>query len=264
MLVDCHTHLESFADSEIAGLLNRARNSNVGLIITAGTTMSSSIRSVELSNAFPSIFAGIGLHPMDLIREPDHSMLDHLTDLAASSPKILVLSEIGLDFMDGAPDRAIQFSAFRKQIGIAREVGLPIVFHSRESHPEVLRVLREERGYEVGGIMHYFQADQRTANEVIDLGFHISLARPLLRIPELQKLVCNLPLEKIVLETDSAPQPFKKNRDNWTEPRHIKPIAEKLANIQDRSISEVERVTTSNIKKLLGERWKIVEDYVDE
>ncbi|MEE2885303.1 MAG: TatD family hydrolase [Chloroflexota bacterium] len=264
MLVDCHTHIESFPDSEISGLLNRAHDSNVGLIITAGTTMSSSLRSVELSNAFQKIFSGIGLHPMDLDREPDHSTIDQLTNLAASSPKTLVLSEIGLDFMEGAPDRAIQFSAFRKQIGIAREIGLPIVFHSRESHTEVLRVLREERAYEVGGIMHYFQADQKIANEVIDLGFYISLARPLLRIPELQKLASNLPLEKIVLETDSAPQPFKNNRDNWTEPKHIKPIAQKLADIQNRPINEVERVTTSNIKKLLGERWKIVADYVDE
>lgn len=112
--------------------------------------------------------------------------------------------------------------------------------------------------------MHYFQADQKIANEVIDLGFYISLARPLLRIPELQKLASNLPLEKIVLETDSAPQPFKNNRDNWTEPKHIKPIAQKLADIQNRPINEVERVTTSNIKNLLGERWKIVTNYVDE
>ncbi len=264
MLVDCHTHIESFDDSEISGLLNRAHDSNVGLIITAGTTMSSSLRSVELSNAFPTIFAGIGLHPMDLEKEPDDSAMDQLTNLAASSPKILVLSEIGLDFMEGAPDRAFQFSAFRKQIGIAREVGLPIVFHSRESHSEVLRVLREERAYEVGGIMHYFQADKRIANEVIDLGFHISLARPLLRIPELQKLAHDLPLETIVLETDSAPQPFKNNRDNWTEPRHLESIAQKLADIQGLSVSDVERITTSNIKKLLGDRWEIVKGYIDE
>ncbi len=152
------------------------------------------------------------------------------------------------------PDRATQYQAFREQIRLARELRLPIVFHSREAHDEVLRVLREERAYEVGGAMHYFQGDMDTAQAAIDLGFYISLAKPLLRLPHLQAVAAELPLDRIVLETDSAPQPFKAKRENWTEPRHLNDIAQKLAQLRGIDAEEIRRITTDNFLKMLGDR----------
>jgi TatD DNase family protein len=104
--------------------------------------------------------------------------------------------------------------------------------------------------------MHYFQADEATARAAIDLGFYISLARPLLRLPHLQALAARLPLEHIVLETDAAPQPFKAKRENWTEPRHVRVIAEKVASLHGRPFQEVERATTRNAMEMLGARWQ--------
>ena len=197
------------------------------------------------------------------IREPfDDETYAHLNRLAVSNEKVLVISEIGLDFMEGAPDRSIQYTAFREQIRLARELGYPIVFHSREAHDEVFRLLREERAYEIGGVMHYFQGDLDTAKRAIDLGFYISLARPLLRFTYLQEVAAAVPIEHIVLETDAAPQPFKAKRENWTEPRHTRVIAERLAQLQDMPIEEVEAVTSNNIRTLLGERWEIVQKYI--
>ena len=209
MLTDCHTHLDSFTDDEVGEVLERARDAGVGMVITAGTTLASSERAVKLTALYPGLFAGVGVHPMDLTGAIDAAGRTRLFDLAASTDKVVVVSEIGLDFMEGMPDRADQYQAFRAQIGMARELRLPIVFHSREAHDATLRVLREERAYEVGGAMHYFQADRDTAQQALDLGFYISLARPLLRLPELQAVGASLPLEGIVLETDAAPQPFK-------------------------------------------------------
>ena len=258
MLIDCHVHLDSFSDREVGEILARAWEAGVGFVISAGTTLASSGRSVELSARFTGLFSGVGIHPMD-IREPfaDETFAD-LRSLAESTEKVLVISEIGLDFMEGAPDRALQYPAFREQIRLARELGLPVVFHSRESHAEVFRVLREERAYEVGGAMHYFQADEATAMEAIDLGFYVSLARPLLRLPHLQEAAARLPLDRIVLETDAAPQPFKAKRENWTEPRHLRPIAERLAQLQGKSVEEVEQVVADNMERLLGRRWSAV------
>lgn len=262
MLIDCHVHLESFPDEEIAQILERARRVGVGFVICAGTTLESSQRSVELSGLFPDFFSGVGVHPYD-IREPlDDTTCHRLRQLALSNEKVVVVSEIGLDFMEGAPDRAMQYQAFRAQIRLARDLKLPVVFHSRESHDEVFRVLREEQAYEVGGVMHYFQADDATAKKAIDLGFYISLARPLLRLPHLQELAARLPLEQIVLETDSAPQPFKSKRESWTEPRHLREIAEKLAELQGRPVQEVEETTSRNIRTLLGRKWSVVERLV--
>ncbi len=229
------------------------------LVVTAGTTLETSARSVELSARFPELFSGVGIHPMDLRGPVDDGTYARLLKLAVSSEKVLVVSEIGLDFMEGSPDRAVQYQAFREQIRLARELGLPIVFHSREAGEETLRVLREERAYEVAGVMHYFQADGDTARRAIDLGFYISLARPLLRLPHLQRVAAALPLDYIVLESDAAPQPFKAKRQNWTEPRHVRDVARKLAELQGRSLQEVEAATSRNFLSLIGTRRDAVE-----
>ena len=262
MLIDCHVHLDPFPDDEVSQILDRARGVGVGLVVSAGTTVESSARSVELSSRFPELFCGVGVHPMDLLGPIDEATYGRLRHLATSTEKVLVMSEIGLDFMEGAPDRALQYQAFREQVRLARELSIPIVFHSREAHEETLRVLLEERAYEVGGIMHYFQAGLETARRAIDLGFHISLARPLLRLPELQQVASALPLGSIVLETDAAPQPFKAKRQNWTEPRHLTEVAEKLAELQGRSVEEVEATTSHNFLGLLGAKGEAVRRYL--
>ena len=264
MLIDCHTHLDSFSDNEIARILDRGKDVGVQLVITAGTTFETSRQSAKLSERFPGLFSGIGLHPMNLIERITSSTYDNLYNLANAVENVVVISEIGLDFMEGTPDRAIQYQAFREQIRLARELNLPIIFHSRESHNEVFRLLREEKAYEVGGAMHYFQGSEYDAMTAIDLGFKISLARPLLRLTNLQKVVANLPLTDIVLETDSAPQPFKAKRENWTEPRHVRSIACKIAEIQGKTIEEIEVTTTLNVKGLLRHKWPLINSYLND
>ena len=254
-LIDTHCHLDAYAtDADVADVLARARAVGVRLIVNAGTTVESSQRCVELTKTFPELYAGVGVHPMDLTGPVDERVYAQLRECATSTDKVIVISEIGLDFLDDMPDRATQYQAFREQIRLARELRLPIVFHSREAHEEVLRVLREERAYEVGGAMHYFQGDMDTARTAIDLGFYVSLAKPLLRLPHLQAVAAELPLERIVLETDSAPQPFKPKREKWTEPRHLNDIAQKLAQLRDINADEIRRITTDNFLNMLGER----------
>lgn len=254
-LIDTHCHLDAYdTDDEVGDVLARARAVGVRLIVNAGTTVESSQRCVRLTKAFPELYAGVGIHPMDLTGPVDQGVFSQLLNCATSTDKVIAISEIGLDFLDNMPDRAMQYQAFREQVRLARELRLPIVFHSREAHDEVLRVLREERAYEVGGAMHYFQGDLETARAAIDLGFYISLAKPLLRLPHLQAVAADLPLDCIVLETDSAPQPFKAKRENWTEPRHLRDIAEKLAELRGIDVDEVRRTTTDNFTNMLGDR----------
>ena len=254
-LIDAHCHLDAYAsDDELGEVLERARAVGVRLIVNAGTTVESSRRCVKLTKKFPELYAGVGIHPMDLTGPVDEGVYSRLRNHATSTDKVIVISEIGLDFLDNMPDRAVQYQAFREQIRLARELHLPIVFHTREADDEVLRVLREERAYKVGGAMHYFQGDADTARAAIDLGFYISLAKPLLRLPHLQAVAAELPLECVVLETDSAPQPFKAKRENWTEPRHLRDIAKKLAELRGMDVEEVCRITTDNFFAMLGRR----------
>ncbi len=262
MLIDSHAHLDPYSDGEVSEILERGRNVGVGFVVSAGTTLETSQRSIELSKSFDDFFSGVGIHPMNVTGPVDEATYERLREMATGNDKVVVISEIGLDFMEGAPDRAIQYQAFREQIRLARELRLPVVFHSREAHDEVFRVLREERAYEVGGVMHYFQDDEATAGQAIELGFYVSLARPLLRLPHLQRAAANLSLNNIVLETDAAPQPFKAKRENWTEPRHLRVIADKLAALQGREPEEVEEATSANMRALLGRGWETVARHV--
>jgi len=259
MLIDTHVHLDPFSKIEIEEILYRATNEDVKIVISAGTTIESSKKNIEYSKIFPQFFTGVGIHPMDLIEPFSKNHDNELRDLVSNHEKVIVMSEIGLDYLPDMPDRAWQFDAFRKQISIAKDFELPIIFHSRDAHNDCFRVLREERAFEVGGVMHYFQGSLYDAQTAIDSGFYISIARPLFRIDELQDVVKKISLEHIVIETDSAPQPFKKNRENWTEPRHLRSILLKIAELKDLSAQEVERIIFNNTKKLLSKRWESIE-----
>lgn len=225
-------------------------------MIVAGTTIEGSTECVRIANEHPELLAGVGIHPMQVTEPINENMYGKLRDLALSSDRVVAISEVGLDFGEKSPDLALQYQAFRAQIQLAKEVRLPIIFHSRELpgqpgvHREVFEVLRQERGWEVGAVMHYFQGDRTTAQQCLELGIYISLGKPLLRLPNLQALVTELPLKNLVLETDASPQPFKGKRENWTEPKDTFDVARKLACLKGIPLTEVEEVTTNNILQL--------------
>lgn len=252
MLGDCHTHLDQYHTAEMADILERAKESRVRFAVCAGTTVQSTRACIGLAESYELLYAGVGIHPMNAHDPVTDAVYAELESLANSSLKVVCISEVGLDYLPTSPDHETQDQVFRQHIRLARSLKKPIIFHSRESHPQVFQVLREEQAGEVGGAMHYFQADEATAREAIDCGFFISLARPLTRLPEVQAAAKAIPLDNIVLETDAAPQPFKKYRTNWTEPRHVLSVAEVLAEVKQVSVEEVAEVTTRNLTKLLG------------
>ena len=252
MLIDSHSHLDEFPAGELDGVLIRAQLAGVGAIVLAGTTLESSEECVSLATRNPLLLAGVGIHPMEVTGPIDDIIYRQLRDKATSSPRVVAISETGLDFDKGAPDLSIQYQAFREQIRLAIELHLPVIFHSREIpgqpdlHNEVLKVLRQEQGWRVGGSMHYFQGNARDAGVCIELGMYISLAKPLLMQPQLQEIATSLPMESIVLETDTYPQIFKAKRENWTEPKDVREVAKKLAELKGITLEEVEEATTTN------------------
>ena len=252
-LVDGHSHIDQFPPEDIPALLARAHEVNVGLLVSAGTTLDSCRRVLLLADSHPVVHAGVGLHPADLAGWVDDATTDELRRLA-SHPKVVEWSETGLDYMPHSPPHDLQQDAFRKQIRLARELRLPLVVHSREADEDTLRLLADEGAAEVGGAWHYFQGGARLAERILDLGFYVSLAKPLLRLPELQAAVQSIPLDRIVIETDSYPQPFKKNPARRTEPWHLPQVAEKLAELQQTDIETVAAKTTENYLRMLGGR----------
>ena len=251
--VDAHTHIDQHDPDEWPDIVARAREAGVEAIIAAGVTIESSERCVRLAEQFPgAVWAGVGVHPMDISGPLSDSEIERLRELA-SHERVICISEIGLDWEPGRPDRAAQEQAFRAQLRLAVELNLPVIFHNREAGMEPLRIIAEEVGGTVPAVAHYFQGPLDYARACLDQGIYLSLAKPLLRLPELQEIVANhAPLESIVLETDSYPQPYKKNRNKWTEPRDVPMVAAKVAELKDVTPEEVAEATTATIQRVLG------------
>ncbi len=258
MLCDCHVHLASYDAREVSDVIRRANDAKVSTIITAGVTLETSQRCIDLAGAHASVYAGVGIHPMRVRGYLEDIDLEALLRLARS-PRVIVWSETGMDYLHNAPLRAWQEQAFREQIRLARRLRLPLVWHSQVSepnmtaqHPETMRILREEHAEDVGGVMHYFQGDEATARMAIDAGSYVSFAKPLLRQPHQWDIAIRLPLDRIVLETDASPQPYKPNRADWTEPKDVALVARKLADLKRISVEEVAEATTRNLLRLVG------------
>ena len=267
MFIDTHVHIHQHPSDESFGIVERAAAANVGAIITAGTTIEDSQLAIDMASSHARVFAGVGVHPTDIEHRLVSDDFSRLSALAAS-PQVIVMSEIGVDHQDKSPDKEWQAEAFHAQINIAREHALPIVFHIREQGDDydahsardaALSILKETNAGELGGTAHYFQGRWDFAKELLDLGFNISFAKTLTRIKDLEETALQTPTDRILVETDSYPQTFKKNRAKWTESRDIPIVAEKLASLRGTSVEEIREATTKNALVLLGSRAKIVE-----
>ncbi len=267
MFIDTHAHIHQHTPGESGDIVGRALAVNVGVIITAGTTVEDSQKAIDMAVRFENVFAGVGVHPTDLERSLIADDLSKLSDLAAS-PQVVVMSEIGIDHQEKSPSKEWQAESFHAQIGIARQHQLPIVFHIREHRDDydarsardaAISILKESNAGELGGTAHYFQGRWAFAKELLDLGFNISFAKTLTHKIDLEETAINTPEDRMLLETDAYPQTFKKNRAKWTEPKDISVVAEKLAALRGTTVEAIQATTTSNALGMLGKRASIVE-----
>jgi len=268
MFIDTHAHIHQHNPSEVLGIIERSVEKNVGAILTAGTTVTDSRKAVELAERQTRVFAGIGIHPSEIMNPISEDELTQLDSLATSS-QVVVMSEIGLDHQDISPDKDWQEESFYAQIKIARKHKLPMVFHIREQDDDydahsardaALSILKETGAGDIGGSAHYFQGRWSFAEQLLDLGFNISFAKTLIRIPDLEETAKKTPASRVLLETDAYPQPFKKNRAKWTEPRDISLVSEKLAALRSVTIEYIRCTTTENTLNMLGARGSSVKN----
>ncbi|MDH7479136.1 MAG: TatD family hydrolase, partial [Syntrophomonadaceae bacterium] len=170
----------------------------------------------------------------------------------AQSPRVVAIGEMGLDYYRDLSPRQTQQQVFRRQIQLARRLQKPVVVHDREAHQEVMRILREEKAAEVGGVLHCFSGSWEMAQECLKLGFYISLAGPVTyhnaRRP--QEIACRVPLDRLLLETDApylTPEPLRGRRN---EPANVRLVAEKIAALRGISLEELAAATTANARRV--------------
>lgn len=257
MFIDTHAHLDfPDYDSDREEVIRRSREEGVEYIINVGTSLEGSRASLGLADKYEFIYAAIAVHPhhAEEIKNQGLKDLDGLEELEklAASPKVVAIGETGLDYYKNLSPRNSQEKLFRNSIRLARKRGLPLIIHSRESSEDTIRILKEERGEELGGVMHCFSYPWHIAQQVLDMGLYISVAGQITfpKSQELREVVKKIPPEKMLLETDCpflAPQEFRGKRN---EPSYVKYMAQELGSIYGLSINELARITSQNAKRL--------------
>ncbi|MCX8076785.1 MAG: TatD family hydrolase, partial [Aquificaceae bacterium] len=250
-MVDTHCHLDLLKEED---LLETLRDKSLEYMLTIGYDRETIKNSLKLCQENPHVFCAVGFHPHEADKVKDEDIA-WLKDVAGKNPKVKAIGETGLDFYKDCSDRKKQEEVFRKQIAIARELGLPLVVHSRDAEEDTLRILREEKAYEVGGVMHCFTGSYQFMKSCVDLGFYISYSG-IITYPnaqELRKVVRKTPTYRLLAETDApflAPQPV---RGKPNKPTYMKYVLEAMAQLVPNSnYEDVERMTSENAKLLFN------------
>lgn len=253
MIFETHGHYddEQF-DEDREQLISEFLEKDIDKVMNVGADMQSSRNSVELAGKYPHFYAAVGVHPSEVgdLTEDDMQALKQMT---LENPKVKAIGEIGLDYhFDDDPPRDVQKKWFIRQLELAQELGMPIIIHSRDAASDTMEILKDMDGGRNGGVIHCYSYSVEQAREYIKMGFHIGVGGVVTfkNSRKLQEVVEDIPLEKIVLETDSpymAPVPFRGTRNSAL---NIPYIAEKIAEIKGVPVEKVYETTYANAMEM--------------
>ena len=250
MIFDTHAHLDDRAfDEDRAQLLDRLPKEGIALVMNPGCSLASSQEAVRLANQYDYLFAAVGSHP-DAADEVNEETLRQYRRLCTDNPKVKAIGEIGLDYHYEDIPRDIQKLAFRAQMDLARELDLPVIVHEREAHEDGMKIAAEFPT--VTGVFHCYSGSLEMARWLIERGWYIGFGGVLTfkNARKALEVAANIPLERIVLETDCpymAPEPYRGKRN---DPGKLYRVAEKLAELRGLTVEEVQAVTLENGKRL--------------
>jgi TatD DNase family protein len=251
MIFDSHAHLDDERfDKDRDQIIARAKENGIEYILNPGADLNTSIRAVNLAQKYKNVYAAVGVHPHD-VKDIDEDTIQVLKALS-NKEKVVAIGEIGLDFYYDHSPRDDQRKWFRRQIELAKEVNLPLIIHDRDAHEETFKILKEYDVGSTGCVMHCYASSVEMAKEYIKMGVYISLAGPVTfkNARKTHDVAREIPLEWLLVETDSpylTPEPYRGKRN---EPSYVKLVAEKIAQAKGISLEEVANQTTLNAKKL--------------
>ena len=252
MFVDSHCHLD-FPElrAELPQLLAAMRDNDVTHALCIGVDLPAWPGVLEIAQSHANLYATVGVHP-DYTDTPEPSVADLVR--LSQADKVVAIGETGLDYYRLEGDLDWQRERFRTHIRAARETGKPLVIHTRSAAADTLAIMREEQAGEVGGVMHCFTETWEVASAAIDLGFHISFSGIVTfkNAVELQEVARRVPLDRMLIETDSpylAPVPFRGKRN---QPAWVRHVGEAVAQLRGVPVATVARATSENFFRLFS------------
>ncbi len=248
-LIDTHSHIyyDKYKE-DFDKVLKRAEDNNLKNIICVGVDIESSEKSILLAEKYNMIYSTAGYHPHES-KDANENYLEKLEQLL-NHEKVVAVGEIGLDFFYNHSDKKTQVKIFNEQIELANHLNMPCVIHNRNSDKELLESLKQQKIKK--GVIHCFASNIKFAKELLNLNLFLSFTGLLTFNKELESVVKEIPLKKIMIETDSPYLTPKPHRGKRNEPFMVKYVAQKIAEIKKISIEEVANVTTKNAVEFFG------------
>ncbi len=247
MIFETHGHYddEQF-DEDRDSLLKEFLENDIRYVMNIGANMETSRASVRLAKKYKHVYAAVGTHPSDT-DEMSEEYIEKYREMAAYE-KVKAIGEIGLDYHYEDTDKDVQKHWFKRQLELAFEVGLPVVIHSRETAKDTMDIMKEMHAEKIGGVVHCFSYSKEIAEEYIRMGFYIGVGGVVTfsNSKKLKEVVAAIPLERIVLETDSpylAPVPFRGKRNTAL---NIPYVAQEIASLKSLPVEEVYNTTFKN------------------
>lgn len=251
MLFDTHAHYnDARFDEDRDEVLARVRESGVSLVLNAAADIDSVPSCIRLAEDYDFIYTSAGVHPHDAAGMTEETLA--MLRREAAHAKVVAIGEIGLDYYYDNSPREVQKYWFARQIGLAVELGLPVIVHNRDAHEDSLRIVQQENAKQVGGVFHCFTGSVEMARELLKLDFYISVGGPVTfkNARKLIEVVQYVPMDRLLIETDCpylTPEPHRGKRNEST---YVRLVAERIAQIKGCSFEEMAAVTMANGRKL--------------
>ena len=255
-LFDSHSHLndEKFNEDR-EEIIRQIYNAGVTRFVTAGYSVESSKKAIEIAGKYDFIYVTVGVSPNDIphTEEEMWKSLDQIKKLLKNNKKIVAVGEIGLDYYWNTENKDLQKKAFIEQINIANEFELPIVIHTREAVRDTIQILKENNVKHTG-VFHCCPQNRELIKEALKLDFYISFAGPITfkNSKNADEMISLVPLDRLLIETDSpylSPEPVRGKRNT---PVNVKYIAQKIANVKNMTLEDVASPTYKNARRVLG------------
>lgn len=246
MLTDSHAHIYEEYYDDIKNVLDEAKNENVGRIITCGCNALENKEVLQVIDEYDNIFGAIGIHPENVM---NYTLEDlEYIENNLNNPKVIAIGEIGLDYHYEKETKEKQIELLNKQLKIAEENNLPVIIHSREATQDTLTVLKK---YHCSGIIHSFSGSYETALEYIKMGYLLGINGVItFKNSNVKEVIKKLPLESLVLETDSpylTPEPYRGKKNS---PKNVAITAKFVADLFEISVDTLTKITNDNLNKV--------------